>query len=269
MSEFRRPHEFNKKLEVDLNNPRYKFLLMDLHGTIADRQLWSLKGMTQSWKSTFGFNAPKDGYQQALRRGDKTYKQFLGELIEQDNRLEQNHRYESQTKIGKTFDTVMKNIYVPMPGMRRVIRRFIDSGIQIAILTNGPHTDVIKTHLDKWGFPELANNVYNGPVMNIKKPNPEAVHYVINDMDIQNQSITMDEILMIGDHFDDTQVAQNAGIDSALIIRPVVTKSIEIKDPYPTYVIDNPFDLMNVVAGNVEPLPKEQGEVIVHPPFFQ
>lgn len=268
MSEFRKPYEFNKKFEVDLTNPRYRFLLMDLHGTIADRQLWSLKGMTETWKSKFGFNAPVESYRNALHRGNMSYSEFLKNLLETDTRLLQYHRNENAETIGRTFDDLMKNIYIPMPGMRRVMKQFLDASIEIAILTNGPKTEVIQNHLVNWGFPELAERVFNGPTMQTKKPKREAVDYVFDVFTANGYEFDRSEALIVGDHMDDTAVALNAGIDSALIIRPIKTKQIHIEHPHPTYVVDNPFDLIDVVAGNVEPMPAEDGEVTVHAPFF-
>jgi len=268
MSEFRRLYEPNKKLEVDLSNPRYRLLLMDFHGTIADRQLWSLKGLTETWKSTFGYPAPRYAYRQTLMRENMTHRQHLQKVLDEDDRIDLPQKEEARGGLSRTFEQHMKDIYLPTPGMRKVMRSMLDAGINIAILTNGAQTADIQASLLRWGMPELVESVYNGPLMNCKKPDPRAVEYIVEDMYSQDQSFDYRDILMVGDQFDDTEVAVNAKIDSALMIRPVQTKTLPITYPHPSYVIDNPFDLMDIVAGHVEPLPAEDGEVTVHPPFF-
>jgi phosphoglycolate phosphatase-like HAD superfamily hydrolase len=242
---------------------------MDIHGTMADRQLWSLNGITRTWKSLYGKPAAKDAYRKALHRNNQSFSSYLREVLNNDDRIDASVKEDTWPKLSSVFNEQMKTIYVPMPGMRRVMRIILDRGLDVAVLTNGSETEIIKQALIRWKLPELAENLYNGPRMNVKKPKAEAVHYVLNDLKTQGKNFEPHEVLMVGDQFDDTSVAHNAGIDSVLIIRPSVTRKVLLTHPHPTFAIDSPFPLLDIVVGNVEPLPKEDMEITLNPYFFQ
>ncbi len=248
-----------ESVEVDLSDPRYRLLLFDFHGTLADRQLWPLRALYKSWIQTFGIPPHRDVSARALYRGDITYKQYLSQLLTNDQEKE---------LLLRNFSQAMLHTYVPMPGMRAVMKRFIQAGISAAILTNGPKTEEIRGVLTRWGLPELSDCVYNGSVMQVKKPDPRAVTNIIDCFRSEGIDATEQNTLVIGDQFEDTQVAQNAGVDSVLMVRPLDSRAVYIEAPYPTYVVDNPFELVEIVAGKKTTLAEEDQTVFVQSPFF-
>ena len=263
-----RRFEYNKKLETDLSNPRYKLLLMDFHGTIVDRQLWTMAGLTRTWKDLYGIRPPINSFQTLLDRNGNTLRTHLVATLMDDERIDSSCKEDMEKLLPKRFNQLMKEIYMPMPGMRRVMRKLLDHSIEIAILTNGPQTDSIRNVMDSWGLSELNQQIYNGPVMNCKKPDPESVEFILKDFDRRGMTFSHEEVLVIGDQVDDTQVAFNAGVDSALIIRPIKEKIVDLKNPHPTYVVDNPFDLIDVVAGSIDRLYPQDSQITVQSPFF-
>ena len=162
----------------------------------------------------------------------------------------------------------MKHTYVPTPGMINVIKKFTGAGIYSAILTNSPKTQDVQDEIVRWGLPELSQHIFNGPLMGVKKPNPQAVTHVVEAYHSQDDTITQENVLLIGDHFDDTNAALHAQVDCVLMIRPNVSREIRIKSPHPSYIIDNPFDLVEIVAGKRQPLQKADHTVSINAPFF-
>ena len=162
----------------------------------------------------------------------------------------------------------MRKTHVPEPGIRSVIKKCTEAGIYSAILTNSPRTLNIRDEIKRWGLLELSQHIFNGPVMGVKKPNPLAIKQVIEAYRAQDDTIAPGNTLLIGDSFDDTSAAVRSKIDCVLIIRPSISKEIQIKEPHPSYIIDNPFYLVEIVAGKKQTLQKKDHKVFVNAPFF-
>jgi hypothetical protein len=107
--------EYREKIETEIINPKYKLLLMDFHGTIADRQLWPLMGINRTWNSLFDRRAQREVYQNALTRRGKSYRVYLSEILDADPRIEQSIKDRSREILNQKFEEQMRQINIPMP----------------------------------------------------------------------------------------------------------------------------------------------------------
>lgn len=68
----------------------------------------------------------------------------MSEILDADPRIEQSIKDRLREILNQKFEEQMRQINIPMPGMRRVMRKIINSGIQVAVISNGSQTESIR-----------------------------------------------------------------------------------------------------------------------------
>lgn len=94
------------------------------------------------------------------------------------------------------------------PGVRDVLDRFRDAGIQMAVLTNKP-VRFSQGIIDGLGLTAHFRRVYGGNSFEQKKPHPIGIETLMSDCHVSRE-----QTLMVGDSSVDVQTARNAHVAS-------------------------------------------------------
>ena len=94
------------ELEVDLSSPKYKLVLFDFHGTIVDRQLWSLRGLHRTWLELFDSAAPKSAYHGLLSRNNMSIREYLTIVLEEDKNITTDAKLNAKDSLSKKSSAV-------------------------------------------------------------------------------------------------------------------------------------------------------------------
>lgn len=268
------------KTESEVREPRYDLVIMDFHGTMTDHQLRLIRAYHHAAHDALGVHLGKEIYQEALTRpalsknqpekgtGKTTLpgqsnKEFLA------SKFEGKYDAEALARLVSAYDEYMRNIFIPIPNMPQSIRKLIEEGVEVAMLTNGSNREVIQNQLGEWGFPSLSADLYSYHITGKKKPDVQAVEYILNDYRQKGQDFTTERTLMVGDYFEDVVTARNVGMDSVLVMRGPGWETVELRDPKPTYIITDARDIVRVVHGEFPPIREDQDEVYVPPVLWK
>lgn len=236
---------------------RYDLVILDFHGTQTDHALRTIRAYHVAAKKTFGTRFSKGFYQELLTRplevnGGVTHKTYIGDLLSGVSPY-------SRERFYKSFRQSMNNTFIPVPGMRETCRRLKRDGVALAVLTNGKNKADIAASLERWGLNFLVPHLYSPHETGAKKPDPEAIRYVMR----QWEGVVSERTLVVGDYRGDIESARAVGADSALIMRVYSQEQIPVVEPRPTYIITDPRELLAVVDGRRDP--ETRTEVSVRP----
>jgi len=242
--------EREKQMEK-IENPRYRLLIFDFHGTVTDHQLRAIAALHKAGHKALGIHLPKQFYQEALTRPSHVAGKGMtnAEFITQ--KFAGQYSQDKIEEFLRVHKEQMDSVYKPIPGIKYVLRTLSDNDIKIAFLTNGSNREVVQQVLTQWGFPRIAENLYSSHITGVKKPDARAVTKILEDYRNNGEEFPKNQILMIGDYKDDIQTAHNLGIDSVLMTRGNGWKVMKVKEPRPTYIITDPFDIIRIVKGEV------------------
>ncbi len=267
------------KTEPVVRKPRYDLVIMDFHGTMTDHQLRLIRAYHHAAHDALGIHLGKEVYQEALTRpalSKNPQEKKIGEtpLSGQSNKKFLASKFagvdaEAIARLVAAYDEYMRNIYIPIPNMPQSIRKLIEEGVEVAMLTNGGNREVIQSELEKWGFPTLSADLYSYHITGKRKPDIQAVEYIFNDYRQKGQDFTTERTLMVGDYFEDVVTARNVGMDSVLVMRGPGWETVELRDPKPTYIITDARDIVRVVHGEFPPIREDQIEVYVPPVLWK
>lgn len=260
-----KPQNFVRKyylLKENMEQLKYTHLIFDFHGTITDHQLRLIRAYHQAGHEAFDEHLSKNFYQEALTRpshasgNGQTNREFIStkfyikERGEIDNFL-------------SVFDHVMNVTFAPIPSLRATIRTLTSMGVYVVLLTNGTNRNLITNTLclwdqnDKFGIKTLSERLYSSHISGVKKPDEEAINFILRDLRKSRLSISQRTVLHIGDYIDDIQVAHNTNIDSVLFVRGNGQETFRIREPRPTYLITDPKELIEIVQGQRSPESRE------------
>jgi len=240
----------NPNHEEEARLPQYSLVIFDFHGTLTDHQLRAVKAYHNAGHDALGTHFPKEFYQKALARPSmnsgeaQTNRAFIqNELSEFES-----GEFESYWEAYKQY---MDTVYIPIPGVKRVLQGLSERGVDMSVLTNGKNREIIQNELVKWGFPDLAARLYSSHVTGVKKPDSRTVEHIIEDYASRGTDVQKSKILLIGDYTDDIHTAHNVGIDSALMVRGNGWETMKIKEPQPSFVVTDPLEILRIVDGQV------------------
>ncbi len=94
------------------------------------------------------------------------------------------------------------------PGVREILDRFRDNGIQMAVLTNKP-VRFSQGIIDGLGLTAHFRRVYGGNSFEQKKPNPIGIETLMGEF-----KVSREQTLMVGDSSVDVLTARNAHVTS-------------------------------------------------------
>lgn len=235
--------------EEVIKDPRYSVVIFDFHGTLTDHQLRSIKAIHDAGHKAFGIHLSKEFYQDSLTRPSHQ----SGKGMTNKDFFEAKFANEDVEKVStflESYKASMDSLYIPIPGMKRVIKTILRSNVNVSILTNGSNRQAIQQELIKWGLPQLAENLYSSHITGVRKPDPYTIQHIFNDYEAAGKPIDKAQTLLIGDYVDDIQTAHNIGIDSLLIVRGNGWEEMKVKSPKPTYIVTHALDVLRVMEGN-------------------
>ena len=99
----------------------------------------------------------------------------------------------------------------PYSGITEVISYLGSRGIKMAVLSNKP--DFATKAAVRYFFGDSFDLVLGGRENTPLKPSPDALFYIMSEL-----SVTLDEVLYVGDSEVDVMTAKNAGIGNALFV---------------------------------------------------
>lgn len=243
----------------------YKLVILDFHGTMTDHQLRTIRAYHHAAHEAFGVHLGKVFYQDALTRpshasqhnGKKpeTNEEFIRRQFQDAYGEDQIRTYLTQ------FRRYMETTYIPIPGIVKIVKTLMQEGIHVAVLTNGSQREVIQDNLERWGLPNLSEDLYSSHITGVRKPNKATIQRILDDYKQQGIHIQPHEVLAVGDYIDDIRTAHNIGVDSALMTRGNGWEHVRLREPKPTYVITTPFELVGIVHGEVPPETREEFEL--------
>jgi phosphoglycolate phosphatase len=180
---------------------KYKGLIFDLDGTLLDT-LKDLADAANASLDHFGFPVhPEDGYRYFVGEGLKT----LVRRILPDSATE-----DDVNKIMEKFAEIYAGNWnansAPYPGISDMLKSLSDAGLQLAVLSNKPHS-FTKICVDTF-FPDCSFTCVYGKRDGIaRKPDPVGALEIAGKM-----NMSVDEILYVGDTATDMQTGNNAGM---------------------------------------------------------
>ena len=122
--------------------------------------------------------------------------------------------------------------------MIEVLTKIKKMNIFLGVLSNKPNLEA-KEIIYK-NFPNIFNFVQGGIKEEPHKPNPKMLNQII-----LNNNLKKEEILYIGDTDVDLQLANNAGIDSAIVTWGF-RKQEEVGNP--KYFINRANEILNIIG---------------------
>lgn len=137
-------------------------------------------------------------------------------------------------------DHMLDNTYL-YPGVREGLDRLVQTGSQLAVLTNKP-VRFSGEIIDRLGLSPLFKRVYGGNSFDTKKPDSHGLELLLTELDVPKE-----RALMVGDSSVDVLTAKNAGVASCGVtygLRP------ETFEEYPPDILAHCFD--DVVAAVLE-----------------
>jgi FMN phosphatase YigB (HAD superfamily) len=236
-----------------IENPRYRLLIFDFHGTVTDHQLRAIAALHRAGHKAFGIHLPKPFYQEVLTRPSHVAGKGMTNAEFINQKFVGQYPQDMVEEFLRVHKEQMDLVYKPIPGIKYVLRTLTDNDIKIAFLTNGSNREPIQQVLVRWGFPRMAENLYSSHITGVKKPDTRAVTKILEDCKDNGEEFHKNQILMIGDYKDDIKTAHNLGIDSVLVTRGNGWEVIKVREPRPTYIITDPFDIIRIVKGEVSP----------------
>jgi len=184
---------------------KYKLIIFDLDGTLLDTLEDLAAGINHALE--------KNGYKKKELSDVRTY---VGNGIRNaiylacDNNVSDDKLDILKSDFSSYYAENCMNKTRAYPGVSDHINELHDDGIYISVVTN--KLEEVSIKLCNHFFGSAINPVYGDGGMFEKKPNPDAVNYVINKF-----GFNKDEVLFVGDSGVDFETAKNAGIDCALM----------------------------------------------------
>lgn len=128
----------------------------------------------------------------------------------------------------------------PYPGIIQVLKKLEEHGITLAICSNREEKTVEKLaekYFNEVNFKHISGYRKGVP----DKPNPYRVNEIIN-----NEKVSPDEVVYLGDKDADVKVAINAGIDLVLVTYGQGSRE-DYENPYPLMVISRAEEILDLI----------------------
>lgn len=271
---------------------RYDVAFLDFHGTFTSNRGRLAHALNYAHKRVVGTHIPKAVFRSVFERGE-------GVPATDAIRLSLNGTLsdEGKDRLAKIYHNATQSLYVPKH--IHLIAKIRELGARCVIVTNGKE-QVVRDALASWTVGRerlvggekvfdhyrrtvrdrvpvlsLIEEVYGrgkdsllGPASVKKKPSPDVIDFVLDDLRKRGLSVRRDRTLMVGDYQDDIGAGNSAGLHTAFMITGPNQKP-EYYDLRPTYtLLDSPHlenrsewlaresvffmrDLPDIIAGRV------------------
>lgn len=218
-------------------------MIFDLDGTLANTLPQLRKAMIEVSKE-LGAKEPSpeemkhyvgNGLNMLIARVLKESHDAKVEDIEQD-------KMERAREIFKeSYGRFLHADYEIYQGVVEGINAFKKANIKLAVVTNKPHRFAVKL-IEYMGLSSSFEIVLGSEVLKNRKPHPEALYYVLENMGVEAK-----DAVMVGDSVNDIEAGHNAGM-------PTVTFTygfdggVDLKTCNSDYLFDSFEELTKLIA---------------------
>lgn len=213
----------------------YKGIIFDLDGTLAD-SLADL-ALSMNWVlASYGYPVhEKDDYKRFVGSGIRSLIERALPVEAREGRI-----------IDKVVSTMMEYYSIHCtdhtelyPGIEPLIKEAKDRGLKLAVFSNKPHpfTEIIVNRL----LPGMMDRVQGYTCEELKKPNPAEVLRICRDL-----SLSVSDVLYVGDSDVDIITAKNAGMRSAGVLWGFRGES-ELRKAGADYIVSIPSQILELL----------------------
>lgn len=155
---------------------------------------------------------------------------------------------ETILKVKSRFDFYYNQNYCnktkPYDGINQLLEKIWQNGIMTAVASNKPDNFTKKIVSAFWK--DKFTNVYGNREGVAKKPDPECVHIIMNEL-----SVTTEEVIFIGDSNVDIITAKNAGLKSIGCLWGFRTRK-ELEDSGADFIASHPLDIITYIDSMIK-----------------
>ncbi len=213
----------------------YKGIIFDLDGTLAD-SLADL-ALSMNWVlASYGYPVhEKDDYKRFVGSGIRSLIERALPVEAREGRI-----------IDKVVSTMMEYYSIHCtdhtelyPGIEPLVKEAKDRGLKLAVFSNKPHpfTEIIVNRL----LPGMMDRVQGYTCEELKKPNPAEVLRICREM-----SLSVSDVLYVGDSDVDIITARNAGMRSAGVLWGFRGES-ELRKAGADYIVSIPSQILELL----------------------
>lgn len=215
---------------------KYDTVIFDLDGTLLN----TIEDLTDSVNSVLN----KNSYE---KRTIDEVLEFIGNGVKQLMTLSLPKGTDIKliekcvTEFQSHYSGNMKNKTKPFPGILELLKELKEKNIKIAIVSN--KFDSAVKDLNRHYFSDYIKTAVGETKDIPKKPAPDIVFKALEEL-----GSDLAKSLYVGDSDVDVKTAKNAGLDCAAVTWGFRSRVVLEKEN-PEYIIDKPFDLLNICFG--------------------
>lgn len=215
----------------------YDTALLDFHGTFTSNRGRLAHALNTAYVEIAGRQITRDEFRAVL---DRPMDVPVGTFL--DNHINGQMAPGDKENLINIYLKQADRSYVPKH--RWIIRRMAEMGVTCAIVTNG-NEQIVRDTITKWGLDSCVVDVYGrGPNSLLhgipKKPSPEVIEFVIEDLRRRGHNTKRHRTLMLGDYTDDIGAGNSAGVHTAFVVTGPNQRP-EYYSAKPTYsLLDSP-----------------------------
>jgi len=216
------------------NNKKYKYLVFDFDGTLADTHLGIVKAYQESFRQ-MGKKVPSE----------ELVTSTIGLVMKDAMQvLDPTFTEEENSRIMKiyydTFPVVGFPVTKAFPGVVETLEELYSNGYRMAIATSRGH-QTLDYMAEMIGIRKYFDVLYAADDVVNHKPAPDLVNLVLEKFDL-----TPDEVLVIGDATYDIQMGHAAGCDACGIAWGNMSKEM-LSTVAPEYLLDSIPELKGIL----------------------
>lgn len=220
-----------------MSHKHYQLVIFDFDGTIADTKEGIAETLNQSLIH-FGYVpvAPERIYGLIGLSLGTIFERILGQEINKEHieTLIDNYR--------EIYDAVAPLKTKLFGGMEEVLDYLQKTKTLTAIATSKGLRGVTRM-LDTLRIRDQFACIITDCSVVKKKPHPDMLHCILNELGIASK-----DAVIVGDTVYDVKMGKNAGVDTCAVTYGVHGHD-ELSRELPTYLIDSPWELLEVIVG--------------------
>lgn len=220
-----------------MSHKHYQLVIFDFDGTIADTKEGIAETLNQSLIN-FGYLpvAPERIYGLIGLSLGTIFERILGREISKEH-VESLVEYYREI-----YDSVAPTKTKLFDGIQEVLDYFEKTQTLIAIATSKGLRGVTRM-LDTLRIRDQFACIITDHSVAKKKPHPDVLRCILNELDIASK-----DAMIVGDTVYDVKMGKNAGVDTCAVTYGVHGHE-ELSRELPTYLIDSPRELLEVIVG--------------------
>ncbi len=211
--------------------------IFDLDGTLGDTRASLARSIGITLEK---MGLPRISKEECVRFTGNGARYLLEQCLEASQAGSSSRIEEALGIYREVFDENCTYEAKPYEGIAGALNEMKSRGIQLCVLSNKPHRQVVKVIHAMFGedlFTYIQGETEEIP----RKPDPAGVYLALEKMHVQPE-----DCLYVGDSEVDAQTGRNAGLPVICVSWGFRTKE-ELKAEEPEYIIDKAEELLNFV----------------------